>query len=493
MPGETVLTGPLRTLDLSADGRRLLAVGRPEDVTTVLAVDGLRKLTDYPHDASEPVVGGAFADGGRDFWLIRAAEDPRLGSDALLRWNSATDTVQKRSTGQARPKDVIVTAGGVFVAGNDQDLLASGSKDLRKLERIAESEVTEGLATSADGRLVARVFRREVQLYDAVSGAAIGPPLHSDSNAIDAIGALAFAADARQLLARTKQGNWLLWQLTPDMRPVRTIAAQLARLDPGNEDQQRVRVPTLRERTRLRAQDPGPWALTPPRPAIPVQASALADRSPVPARARDTSPLLLDLSKLYASGPDGVRNTWYTVRSQMRPYPAGVQRFGGIDYDMRGMAEIGTVEWVDPVAMPAAVQCIPVHQTVAALHLLLLPVVALARQEPQTLARLTWHYGDGSHATVPLRTRHELAGYGGMDQDVPLVFATPIDRLAVGLQSETVSGPRLQNPHPGRLVRCIDLETTGQPILLFAITVEPVPPRPPVAEPVISTRVSRIH
>jgi len=85
-----------------------------------------------------------------------------------------------------------------------------------------------------------------------------------------------------------------------------------------------------------------------------------------------------------------------------------------------------------------------------------------------------------------------LPGYAGLDRNVPLVFATTTDLTADGTQSETVSGPLLRNPHPERALRCIDLETTGQPVLLFAITVEPMPERPSVGTPVIPTIVSRI-
>jgi hypothetical protein len=157
------------------------------------------------------------------------------------------------------------------------------------------------------------------------------------------------------------------------------------------------------------------------------------------------------------------------------------------------MAEIGTIEWADPVVMPlVGAHCIPVPQNVAAVHLLLLPVVVIAAVETQTLARLTWHFRDGSEAISPLRTGHELPGYAGQDQNVPLVFSTTTDLTADGMQSETVSGPRLRNPHPERAVRCIDLETTGQPVLLFAITVEPPPPLPSVGSAVIPAPVFRI-
>jgi WD40 repeat protein len=494
MAGEAWLAGPLRSLTLSPDGRRLFAVGPADDVSTLLAADSLNKLADLPQDTAQPIDAAAFAGNGGDLWLVRAAGDPRLGSDALLRWNPVTDSVRETHTSQARPKAVIATHDSVFVAGNDHDLLALPGKPLLRLQRIADNEATETLAATADGGIVARGFRRDVQLYDTASGATLGPPLHGDGNAIDAIETLAFTADGRQLLARTMQGHWMIWQLSPDRRPVGEIATQLARLTPDNENQQRVRIPGDGERRRLRANDPGRWLAPSPRPTVAMQAAAVVDRSPIPAREPGTSPLLLDLGSLYASGPDGVRNVYYSIRSQMRPYPAGVQRLGGVDYDMRGMAEIGAVEWIDPSIKPLAdVRCIPVPQAVAALHLLLLPVVVAASEQPQTLAHLTWHYRDGSSAVVPLRTQHELSGYTGLDQQVPLVFGTVIDRAAAGRQNETVSGLRLANPHPGLGLQCIDLETTDQPILLFAMTVEPTRSRPSVGAPDVSTTISRIE
>ena len=493
MPGEVSLAGPLRSLTLSPDGRRLLAVGPSDDGSTLLAVDGLTKIADYPNDTAQPILGGDFATDNGDLWLVRAAGDPRLGSDALLRWNPATDTVHEHDTGQAQPKAVIATRNSVFVAGNDHDLLALPGKPLVRLQRIADNVTTEALAATTDGGIVARGFRRDVQLYDMVSGAVLGPPLHGDDNAIDSIETLAFTADGRQLLARTKQGHWMIWKLSPDLRATSDIAARLAHLAPNNENQLRVRVPAIAERRHLRTDDPGRWLNPSPRPPTTIQSTGLVDRSPIPARSPGTSPLLLDLSNLYASGPDGVRNVYYTIRSQMRPYPAGVQRLGGIDYDMRGMVEIGTVEWTNPTNLPrGGVHCVAMPQSVAALHLLLLPVVAVASDRPQTLAHLTWHYRDGSSADVPLRTQHELSGYTGFDQQVPLVFGTTIDRAAVGWQSETASGLRLANPHPARDLQCIDLETTDQPILLFAITVEPTRSRPLIGSLDVSTTVSRI-
>ncbi len=178
VPGAASVPGPLRMLAYSADGERLLAVGPDDATTTAWVSTGMRKLGEYPHDPFQPVRWGAFADPAQDLWLVMAADDARLGSDALLRWNPGSDAIQQHDTGQARPTGVITTAAGVFVAGHDHDLLAHGDGKLHKLERIADStEAIEWLAASPDGRLIARAYRWEVELYDAASGAIVGPPL----------------------------------------------------------------------------------------------------------------------------------------------------------------------------------------------------------------------------------------------------------------------------------------------------------------------------
>jgi hypothetical protein len=51
---------------------------------------------------------------------------------------------------------------------------------------------------------------------------------------------------------------------------------------------------------------------------------------------------LLDLTAFYDRGPEGARNFFYNVLPSMHPIPLGPQRSGGIDFDLRGMAQIGS-------------------------------------------------------------------------------------------------------------------------------------------------------
>ena len=484
-PGETALAAPLRRLVFSPDGKRLLVVGPAGGATTVLDADDLHVVGDFPHDEYQPVLWADFSADGHNVLLVSHAKDLRLGNDSAMIWDPVADVVLAQySTGQAQPLGVIATDAGLFVAGVNQDLFNPGGPQLQVVERLAQSISTAIFAISTDRRLVAHAFRSEVQLHDAATGASLGPPLQGDSDANDGIVQLAFAADGSQLLARTVQGHWRVWKLAPEVRPVREIAEQLARLGTSNENQRSLRRPAATERRALRARDPGPWPALEARPS-PVFASSRGisssyplgnknadansvERLPIPARSPGTSPLLLDLSAVYNTGPETVRNQFFNIRPQMRPLPTGVQRIMGVDYDLRGMAQLGVNSGRHCVAMPSV--------PIAALHLLLQVSVPVPVPTEKTLALLRVQYRDGGSAELPIRTQRDVPGYAGRDESVPMAFAVNAGLVSAGFTSYSLNPVRLANPFPARSIQCLDLAPTvfNSPLLLFAITAEPV-------------------
>lgn len=488
LPGEARLSAPLRTIAFSPDDRRILAVGPVEGATTVLASDGLGTIGEFPHDPFQPVLWADFQPGRDDIWLVTHADDPRLGHDLLVSWDPRTDTVRRKTpTGQARPIGVIGTPQGAFVAGmalnqlHDQ-LHAPGG--MRNLARTANNTATAVLALSPDQRLVAHAHLHHVVLFDSASGNAIGPPLHGESNAMDVITGLAFAADGKRLLARTLQGRWMVWSIAPERRSVKELSREVARLAIDNESAQRAPAATAPVRAMQRARDPGRWPVPDTRPT-PPPARLTRDGFPIPRRSSASVPLQLDLTQAYNRTPDGIRNTFFSIRSQMRPYPAGVQRIAGIDYDLRGMAEVGAVDFNQANAKP--MPCVPVPAVpVAAVHVLLTPVLLAPLAGEQTIIAIRLRYRDGGQAVLPLRTQREVPGYDGHDDAVPYVFGPFLATTALGLRSETLVAPRLANPEPARLVRCLEVLTLSgrEPVLLYAVTVEP-------ATAVISAGVSR--
>jgi hypothetical protein len=255
------------------------------------------------------------------------------------------------------------------------------------------------------------------------------------------------------------------------------LARQLARVSPDSEDQSLVRLPSAAERAELRARDTGAWPAMPPRPALPESARA-RDGSWLPPRDPATPATLVALDAAYSSGPESVRNTFYSIQPSIRSLPAGVQRIGGADFDIRGMAEVGPDDFVAPAgtALAIGLRCVPTgDQRVAAVRLLLRPSVRSPQPTGEPLATLTLHYADGGEAQVLVRAGIDVPGYAGQDEPVPQTFATFTTFPVFGLDPELLSTPRLANPHPGRTVRCLNFATTGivGPILLLGATLEP--------------------
>ena len=505
LPGEAVLRGPLRHLAFSADNARILAVGPTEGSTLVLSSTGLRRIGEYPHDPDEPVKWADFAAVGDDVLLLTGVTDARLGSDTLLTWNPLDDRVRsKQSTGQTDALGVIASAEGTFIAGSNKDLLLAligiggATANSRPLERLARSEALALLALSPDHRLLARAFRREVQLYDVASASAIGPPLQSDSGAMDVIAQLAYSPGGDKLLARTTFGHWLLWSIPTEQRSAAELGKSLARLSIDNENQKTLFMPDAGERSELRQRDPGPWRAPDIRPVPALAASAKASVT-IPARAPGTSPLLLDLSSIYDFAPDSIRNTYYNIIPAMRPLPVGVQRIAGVDFDMRGMTQVGGVDQFGihngNLETSGDISCLPVPPgPVAAVHLLLMVSLPTPVPTGHEVAAVTLHYVDGGIASLPIRAGQEVRGYAGNDLRVPLAFSTNTALALFGLEDNVYSAPRLPNPEPRRLVRCLDLRITtlDEPLLLLGITVEPTTPLSAISKPVIPARVSRI-
>ena len=111
------------------------------------------------------------------------------------------------------------------------------------------------------------------------------------------------------------------------------------------------------------------------------------DRGPIPDRDPATSPLLLDLSAQYNRSPEGVQVPFYSTRPQLRPYPVGVLRIGGVDFDVRGVMDIGRE--VDQNLPGARFVDTPRLQATA-VHALLQPVLRKPIGSVTAVAGLTW-------------------------------------------------------------------------------------------------------
>jgi WD40 repeat protein len=486
LPGEIALDGPTVRFAFAPDDRSILAVGPETGVTSLLARDGLKLEAEYPHDAFEPVVWAEFD--AEHVLLATRAPDRRYGRDRLLRWNPRTDAIEMTyDVGASLPLSVTPMGdGSVVLAGAEYDVRIGADGAAQPLPRLAVSEAGPFMALSADGKILARAHRFEVQLFEAANGAPLGPPLMSDRDALDTLIHVGFTADDKMVRGRSIYAYELGWRFEAETTGVDALRAELDRLRPNVAGPPMIHPLPAIERRRLRDADPGPWPATASVPEVARAANARPGVDLV-ARAAGTSELLLDLGPYYTSDAAVIHSSFWRSTSTWRNYPVGTQRIAGIDFDMRGVAELrataaggfslergNVLERLDCVALPQV--------TTRAITLLTRNGLFEPASTGATLALLTFHYDDGSRETVPLRAGRELRGYAGDDAAVPLVFATNWTLPLVFGPFDVLAASRVANPHLTRLPTCFDLEPVApsESVVVAAATIEPMDDTPPV-------------
>jgi len=471
--------GPLRQFELSDDGARLLTTGPANGATEVFSSRDLRRIGVHPHENGRPVVSATFVPGADTLWLLARDADDSIVDDAdLLRWNPRSGLVEeRRHVDGVFPVALTMLGGKPLLATRDRDLLDAGSDAETASEPVAHLEATSVFAHSHDGRVLAHVIGRDVQLYDTATLAPIGPPLRSGAGPYALPFRLAFSPDDRVLLGGFHP--WLLWPVAADTRPLDELRAQARLLLPDNGSRHLLELPDAAQRARLRSADPGP---PPPAETRPGFAAARSVRGlPIPARDPAASPLQLDLTRAY-NRPGDLRSDM--TSSAMPNYVGmryGLARIDGVDYDLRGAIELRTQgggghDRVTGIAVPDV--------PVAALHVLLFAPLATPATQVRDYASLRLHYADGSSARLPIRTRIEVPGLTASEPPTPIGWVTGDFLRQIGLtRLQTFNNPRLVNPAPRKRVVSLDLETPpddwSNPVFL-AITVEPV-----IDEPVI--------
>jgi hypothetical protein len=330
-------------------------------------------------------------------------------------------------------------------------------------------------ATSHDGRLVAQVSGRDVQIYDAATLIPVGAPLRSNLGALDFPAQLAFSPDDRQLLGRALFGQWLLWPIAADTRGLAAIREDAALLNPAHDGQRVMQWVHQAERDRLRGQASGEWRAPDPRP--PVASIRAIDDQPVPLRDPHASALLLDMTEVYNGAPTTLRTMQDTVLAAASQMPFGLVRLEGIDYDVRGSLEL---RWDQgggrDGAVPSRATGIAVPQTpIAAFHVLLFAPMDSPAIVAYDYANVRLHYRDGGTVLLPIRTDRDVPGSDDGKVRAGWVRGDHL-RLTGGLRQMMFNNPRLPNPHPERLIASLDLEASADrwstPVF-FAVSAEP--------------------
>ncbi|MGH8121470.1 MAG: WD40 repeat domain-containing protein [Rudaea sp.] len=468
------VVGPLRQLELSSDGTRLLATGTASAPTQVFEARTLKQIGAYTPDAQTLVNWANFGADGNALSLVTYARDERLLGGTLVSWNPATaKTMAIHRIDGAAPIGSIAAASKMFVVGNGFDVFDPGMPDQRRIRTPSREETTAALAVSHDGRLIAHAFRYNVQLYDAQSGEPAGPPLHADLlSSIDMIGQLAFAPDDSQLLARTLHGAWVVWPIASDGRPLAAMRQDADILDAAPD-----RTVLRNQTVVLQQRDPGAWRASSQRPQPPI--ARMIEGEAIPARSAGTGSLLLDLTNVYDSAPASVSNVLHSLVPSMNLMPIGIVRIEGTDYDVRGTAQLrqftssGTKDFRQETK-EIEVPSVPI----AAFHVLMLAGSLAATADGHEQMRLRIRYRDGTNAFVPLRSGYELPAGPEEAESVPFGWVWGDDQRLMGYELQHLfSNPRLANPYPGRLVATVDLKPnekeSASPAFL-AVTAEPV-------------------
>lgn len=333
-------------------------------------------------------------------------------------------------------------------------------------------ELLNAQAISGDGRWLASTTRDGVVLADRNSGEWASAPLAATLPLDDNVVQLAFAPDSRGLLARSYFGRWLWWPLPRETRPARQLQQLLAHLRPNPAAGER-EATAASLRTTLHANDSDPPRAASASSASPAPPSAASDGAPQAGYAFVDLASASDhpIGALLASYRDGTGN--------FATMPTGIQRYLGVDYDVRNMIALSMTK-ENPIA--SASLAVPVPRFRAA-HLLLGATSRLQnlnRFPHLPFGYLDIAYTDGGRTRVPIiYGRDVMQSWADGGDALPLRIAWvetgPRYDVFPGVARIRVYAARMANPYPQRKVASIafstsDLAWSGPKV--FAVTLE---------------------
>jgi serine/threonine protein kinase/WD40 repeat protein len=354
---------------------------------------------------------------------------------------------------------------------------------------------------SPDGNWLASADMAALRLWRTGSWEPAALPLPGDQ--VSEINPVAFSPDGR-LLATVHATYELQVLKVPTLEPVATLrlptsahisclcfspnGAQLAALEwSGPVDLWDLRV-TREELAKLNLDwDLPPFPATqetpPAGPAVlqldgnPFSKEELAQA--IPARDSGTPSNLIDLTDYY-NVP--LTESWYGTKgarndlSGLRP---GVQKLGEVDFDIRGLIQIGAPA-TNGLFYPNHVLDVPLHRQCRRLHFLHAAILASSAKPGDELGSYIFHYVDGRQVELPIVTGKDVADWWSQpnEPDASLIVAWRGDNRAVRAAGGNVRlfKTTWENPYPDVPLRQFDFTsdklTPGQPFLV-AVTAEP--------------------
>jgi hypothetical protein len=190
-------------------------------------------------------------------------------------------------------------------------------------------------------------------------------------------------------------------------------------------------------------------------------------------RPSDTRPNLIDLSSHYNVS---LTQTWHRSagRSDLSGLPQGVQRIGGIEFDIRGLIQVGS-KAVNGEPYPKEACGIAVHRPCQRLHFLHAAVDAFDTPHGKEIGHYLVHYADGRERVVAVVVGQELGDWCEQPRE-------PTARWEVVWtgtnESSRPQGRRIrlfkttwENPWPGTVVETIDVVSTRDVVAPFVVAI----------------------
>jgi WD40 repeat protein len=199
----------------------------------------------------------------------------------------------------------------------------------------------------------------------------------------------------------------------------------------------------------------------------------------IPPRDTTASTNLVDLSDFY-NAP--LTESWHSpreARNNLSELNRGVQQLTGIDFDVRGLIQIGTTA-ANGLAYPNHVLDIPIQRQCRRVHFLHAAIFAARARLGDELGSYVFHYTDGRQAEMPIVAGKDLGEWWSQpnERDKQWNIAWSGNNPSAKLNGHTIRlfKTTWQNPYPEVPINHFDFTsdkpTPGQPFLV-AVTVEP--------------------
>jgi hypothetical protein len=196
----------------------------------------------------------------------------------------------------------------------------------------------------------------------------------------------------------------------------------------------------------------------------------------IPARDRPAKAALIDLTQHYNAG---LAESWHggAGRSDLSALAPGTRRLAGVEFDLRGLVQVGN-QSRDGLKYPPAVTDIPIEQPCRKLQFLHSAIFATTTTNGTPIGRYIVRYADGRTNTVPIVFGRDVANWGSHLKD-------DLGGVTVAWEGESAADKQRkrkvrlfkttwENPWPEVAIKSIDLvagSVEAKPFLV-AITAE---------------------